>query len=263
MFVPAYRCATQIVRVLDQFRDPAVHNRFAEILVLDNVSPDATAEAALVHAQRLGIRTLRIAQNRENYGLGGSHKSAFAYAEAAGFTHVVVFHGDDQGSIRDLIPILERGDHHRHEACLGSRFMRGARTEGYSRFRLFGNHVFNLIFTIATAYRVRDLGSGLNMFSRSVFTDPSVRMCSDDLRFNVDLLLDLIDKRRSMLFFPISWREKDQVSNVRMMSLAFKTLRIGLEYAFARRAFLTRPYRQSARSRYSFDFLPRSDTPMT
>ena len=43
----------------------------------------------------------------QNYGLGGSHKVAFGYAAAHGYEHLVVLHGDDQGAIVDLLPILD------------------------------------------------------------------------------------------------------------------------------------------------------------
>ena len=55
VFIPAYRCAPQIVRVLQQFSDPDIHRRFAEILVLDNRSPDDTAEVAIGCAESLAL----------------------------------------------------------------------------------------------------------------------------------------------------------------------------------------------------------------
>lgn len=45
-------------------------------------------------------------RNDENYGLGGSHKVAFDYALNNAYDYVVVLHGDDQGSIANLLPYL-------------------------------------------------------------------------------------------------------------------------------------------------------------
>lgn len=252
VFIPAYNCAAQIGRVLAQF-DTVAAGRFAEILVLDNGSKDGTQEAALAAAQSVKACPVTVARNRANYNLGGSHKSAFAYAVAQGCTHVVVLHGDDQGHIRDLMPILDRGEHRRHDACLGARFERGSRLQGYSRFRVFGNHVFNALFSVASLRRIVDLGSGLNIFAKSVFADPSLERYADDLRFNVYLLLGMIDRGMSFEFFPISWREDDQVSNVKIVSQSLKTLQILQEYSLKRAMFRTGEHRAVAHGSYEFD----------
>ncbi len=254
VFIPAYNCAAQIGRVLAQF-DAVPAGRFEEILVLDNGSRDDTQKAALAAAQQVTACPVTVARNQANYNLGGSHKSAFAYAVARGYTHVVVLHGDDQGHIRDLLPILERGEHRRYDACLGARFDRGSQLQGYSRFRIFGNHVFNVLFSIASLRRIVDLGSGLNIFAKSIFADPSLMRYADDLRFNVYLLLGMIDRGMKLEFFPISWREDDQVSNVKIVSQSLKTLQILAEYSIRRTQFRTGEHRAVAHERYGFDVI--------
>jgi glycosyltransferase involved in cell wall biosynthesis len=260
VFIPCYNCAPQIGRVLRQFAGGIAH-RFSEILVLDNGSRDGTIEAAIADVACAGGLTVTVARNRENYNLGGSHKAAFAYAAANGFTHVLILHGDDQGSVADIAPILAAGAHRENDACLGARFAKGARLQGYSAFRIFGNHVFNLLFTLGTRRRVLDLGSGLNIVAASVFTDQAVRLYADDLRFNIFLLLGLFDGRRRVVFFPISWREDDQISNVRMMSQARRTLDILLSYVFQRAHFRGADHRDRSHAEYVFDVVFRSDAP--
>src|SRR5688572_14698870 len=221
--IPCFNCERQIGRVLEQFRQvPRV--MFEEILVLDNRSTDGTVRIATEALEGMGEWRVTVAQNRENFNLGGSHKAAFAYAQARGFTHVIVLHGDDQGRIADVLPLLVDGAHRRHDACLGARFMRGSRIEGYSLLRRVGNRVFNLIFSLVLRRRVADLGSGLNVFRRTVFPPIVAAHLPDDLHFNPYLLVAMIERGMYLTFFPISWREDDQVSNVRMASQALRTL---------------------------------------
>jgi dolichol-phosphate mannosyltransferase len=254
VFVPCYNCEPQIGRVLAQFQDvPAKF--FEEVLVIDNQSRDNTVEAAKSAMHHVVGPRVVLARNEENYGLGGSHKAAFAYAEREGFTHVVVLHGDDQGSIVDVLPLLLAGDHLRTDACLGARFMSSSRLIGYSLLRRVGNHVFNALFSIAVLGPVYDLGSGLNVFAGTVYEGDVLRGFPDDLRFNVYLLLSLYARRLRLRFFPISWRELDQISNVRMLSQGLRTLRAAVEYRLDPRGALAGDHRSVARDRYRFQVL--------
>ena len=253
-FIPAYNCGKQIARVLQQFTGP-IGARFEEVLVLDNGSSDDTVEAAEAASPVVRGPRVVIARNRENYGLGGSHKAVYEYATREGFTHVVTLHGDDQGDVSDLEPVLDSGLHRRVDACMGARFQRGARLEGYSRFRIVGNRVFNVWFSIAARHRVTDMGSGLNLLARSAFTAPIVRRHSDGLHFNPRLLLGMYGDGLQVSFVPISWREDDQVSNVKMASQAASTFRVAWDYLVHRRRFAVEDQRDVVRETYPFDVM--------
>jgi glycosyltransferase involved in cell wall biosynthesis len=258
VFIPAYNCAPQIVRVLAQFKGP-VARRIDEVLVLDNGSKDGTAEAAISNAGEAEVPRVTIGRNQANYNLGGSHKSAYAYAQAQGFTHVITLHGDDQGDINDIEPVLSSGTHHGFDACMGARFTRGSKLKGYSAFRIFGNYAFNLVFSAASRRWVTDMGSGLNLLARSAFSDPAILRLPDDLHFNPYLLLDMYDRGNKVMFFPISWREDDQVSNVKMASQALKTLGAAKRYALDRGGFRDHDYRSVKHERYAFDVIAAFD----
>ena len=252
VFIPCYNCAAQIGRVLAQF-EGEIASYIEEILVLDNGSRDGTVEAAIAAAGKAGVPRVTIARNQANYNLGGSHKSAYAYADREGFSHVITLHGDDQGDIRDVGPVLSSGTHNRPDACMGARFTPGSNLSRYSTFRIIGNYAFNLVFSAAARRWVTDMGSGLNLLARRAFSDRAILRLPDDLHFNPYLLLDMIDRGNEVMFFPISWREDDQVSNVKMASQALKTLGAAERYAFSRRRFRTEDYRSVRHERYAFD----------
>jgi len=256
VFIPTYNCAPQIGRVLAQVRG-AVADQIAEVLVLDNGSGDGTPEAAIAAAASAEAPVVTIARNRANYNLGGSHKSAYAYAEREGFSHVITLHGDDQGNLADILPLLDAGRHRQFDACMGARFAKGSTLTNYSTVRILGNRVFNLAFSLAARRRVTDLGSGLNILARKAFTDRAILRLPDDLHFNPYLLLDMIDRGNEVGFFPISWREEDQVSNVRMASQALKTLGAAARYTFARDRFRGTDYRGVRHADYAFDVIAR------
>lgn len=257
VLIPCYNCAPQVPRVLAQFQSGAAAV-VDTVLVLDNGSRDGTREAAIEAARQLSGLRVMVARNRANVNLGGSHKAAFRYALENGFTHVLVLHGDDQGNVLDLLPALQQGLHRRHDAVLGARFAKGSRLVGYSAFRIFGNRVFNLMFSVVLRRQVLDLGSGLNIFGRRVMSLPALSGYADDLRFNVFLLMDMLRLSLDIRYEPISWREDDQVSNVKMTSQALRTVRILFDAVRSPAAFWRADHRDTAHAEYTFDVLWQS-----
>lgn len=251
VFIPAYRCETQITRVIDQF-DERVQSWIDTVMVVDNRSPDNTLQAAIARGKERLTQCRFIAWvNDSNYGLGGSHKAAFRYAIEQGFDYLVVLHGDDQADIRDLIPELERGAHREVDCLLGARFMGGSRLTGYSWVRTFGNHVYNKLFSLAALRNIQDLGSGLNLYRLAAFRDFYYKPFPDDLTFNYVMLLASFHAGQRVRFFPISWREEDQISNVKLFQQAFKVLGLLGGFFFRRGAFLATEMRTKPFAEYS------------
>lgn len=231
LFLPCYNCETQIPRVLAQL-DEEVMGFVSEVLVINNRSTDGTERVVLDFVKSHPNFPLRLLRNDQNYNLGGSHKVAFAYAIEQGFDYVIVLHSDDQGDIHDMLPVLRDGTYQKHDCCLGARFTKDQRLQGYSGFRIFGNKVYNMIFSIAIGKKVTDLGSGLNLYKVSVLKQNFYQRFPDRLTFPVYMLVAYAHYKFDIYFTPISWRETDQVSNVKMASQARQTLSIALCYMF-------------------------------
>ena len=145
---------------------------------------------------------------------------------ANGFSHVIVLHGDDQGRLDDVAPALARGDHLMDDACLGACFMPGRRSAALRRASR-RNAAFNLS---SQDLRRRRAGPGLGaecVQPRRLRLSAVVRT-SNDLRFNVYLLLGLIYSERSLSFFPISCARRTR-SQRAPVSESTRTLAIAWE----------------------------------
>lgn len=237
VFIPMYNCEAQIGRVLTQF-DPSFADLISQVLVVDNRSTDESVEVCKAALKRLRGFQGVLVQNCENYGLGGSHKVAFEYARKAGFDYVVVLHGDDQADVRDVIPYLRQGAHREVDALLGSRFMRGASRQGYVWYRTWGNRLFNLLFSAVAGRNLLDLGSGLNVYQTRSLGHGDYLGYPNALTFNYYMILGAVARNQRFRFFPHTWREEDQASNVRLMRQGLTMFKILYQFARSRESFL-------------------------
>lgn len=223
--IPAYNCAPQIGRVLDEI-DDATAARVEAIWVIDNGSTDDTVARALDHQEGGRLPGLRVLRNRANVNLGGTHKAAFEHARSAGYTHVVILHGDNQADSREVARLLDVSERSGRTA-LGSRFNRRSRLHGYDTRRILGNKVLNVLYSVAAWHRLEDLGSGLNVFRIADLDRRTYLGFANSLTFNFELILDLVRRRVRFVYVPITWREEDQVTNARNWKV-FRTALVNL-----------------------------------
>lgn len=251
LFIPMYNCEKQITRVLRQLTDE-VCSYLSEVIIINNRSTDngETAVQEYLQDNQIPVK-ISLLRNDDNYGLGGSHKVAFDYAVKNEFDYVIVLHGDDQGDIANILPYLKRKVYEKYDCLLGARFMRGSKLQGYSRFRTFGNHVYDILFSIGCRRKIYDLGSGLNMYHVSILKDKFYLKYKDNLMFNYCMVMGSAFYKQKVRFFPIIWREDDQVSNVRMVNQAITVLKLLGAYMVNKRKFMTAEHRDKVVEEYT------------
>ncbi len=251
LFIPGYNCEKQVVRVLRKVQKSDAMKYINEIVFVNNRSTDDSEKKVLEFKRKTEL-PIRVFRNKDNYNLGGSHKVAFDYAIKNRFDYVIVLHGDDQGDINDIIPVLRSEEYTKHDCMLGARFMKGSRLIGYSKFRTFGNRVYNLLFSLVTFNRIYDLGSGLNIYSTKMLKNKFYSKFPDRLTFNYCMIMAAQYYKHNIAFFPISWREEDQVSNVKMTSQAISVLKMLFAYAFHHR-YIEKELRDKTVKKYDYE----------
>lgn len=239
VFIPMYNCEKQIVRVAEQLAGE-ISQFIGEAIFVNNRSTDS-GEAVII--EKLKSMSLpfpaRVLRNRENYGLGGSHKVAFNYAIENGFDYIIVLHGDDQGSIADFLPILKNREYANYDCILGARFMKDSRLKGYSKLRIWGNYGFNALFSSVVGKKIYDLGSGLNLYKVEPLKSKYYEKFPDTLYFNDCMILAYCYYKQNMRFVPISWREEDQVSNNRIVKFSIALLKMLKNYILRKGKYIT------------------------
>lgn len=237
IFIPTYNCEKQIARVVAKF-DPTMAAFIDEVVIIDNGSQDKTIAVAMDAVQKMPIK-VTILKNDENYNLGGSIKAAFLYAINNNYDYVITLHGDDQADIREMIAAIKEGAHRSSQLLIGARFHPQSRLMGYSLFRRLGNRLLNLLCSIVTHRKIYDLIAGLNCFEVKFLQSKFFLLFPNNLTFDAHLLLYASDKKANINYFPITWREEDQISNAKVVKQAMIILRLFFSYLIKGKVIFT------------------------
>lgn len=259
LFIPMYNCEKQITRVLSQIDERAVE-LISEVIIVNNRSTDNSEKAVLQYLSEHEFDIpVRLFRNDENYSLGGSHKVAFDYAIEHSFDYVIVLHGDDQGNLSDLLPYIEKGSALKYDSFLGSRFERNSSLVGYDKFRIFGNMCFNVGLTCLTQHYISDLGSGLNMYKVSYLENKFYKNFPNSLTFNVYMLFYGIYSKSKFRFFPLEWREEDQISNAKFFKQSMEILKLSIEYLSDKDRLFSGAENEFSRIDYTYKEIKKED----
>ncbi|HEY5813610.1 MAG TPA: glycosyltransferase, partial [Terrimicrobiaceae bacterium] len=154
VIIPTYNEASGINAILDQ---TLMADQALEIVVIDDNSPDKTAEA--VRSHRAFGRRLHLVEREGKLGLGSAYKEGFRWALAQGFNTCIQIDADlshDPADIPRLLDALESGA----DAAIGSRYAGGVRVLNWPQDRLFLSVGASKFVRTLTGLPLTDVTSG-------------------------------------------------------------------------------------------------------
>jgi dolichol-phosphate mannosyltransferase len=179
--IPTFNERDNLGELLDGIR---THVPAAQVLVVDDGSPDGTAAlAAEIGARRGGVEVL---QRGRRLGLGSAYREGFRLGLARGYRRLVSMDGDLSHDPRYLPALLAATDE--ADLGVGSRYLRGVSVVNWSLKRLALSVLANGYARRVTGLPLRDCTSGFLCFRREVLEGIGV----ERLRFNgYSLLVEL------------------------------------------------------------------------
>jgi dolichol-phosphate mannosyltransferase len=165
VIVPTYDEVENIGELLTAIRSSAPD---ADVLVVDDSSPDGTAEVAEKVAAEVGrIEVLRRAVKD---GLGNAYRAAFARVLAEGYEVIVTLDADfshDPAVIPVLLDLVEDGT----DLAVGSRYVPGGATPNWPAYRLALSRYGNRYAGWMLGLRLRDATSGFRAYRAELLSD--------------------------------------------------------------------------------------------
>jgi len=158
--LPTYNEAENILIVLGLVREHVPH---AEVLVVDDGSPDGTADLAEQWAvdHDGGVSVLR---RSEKSGLGSAYRAGFGWGLEHGFEILIEMDSDlqhDPAMLPALIHAIEDGA----DLCIGSRYAPGGSVPGWKWSRRLISQGGNIYAAMVLGMHVRDSTAGFRAYA--------------------------------------------------------------------------------------------------
>jgi dolichol-phosphate mannosyltransferase len=157
--IPTYNEASNILALVERVHDAAPE---AEILVIDDASPDGTGD--LVRGRILKDARLELMARPAKLGLGTAYMAGFAYGLQHGYDRVLTMDSDfshPPDRIPALIKAVEDGAH----LSVGSRYVAGGAIEGWAVNRRILSATANFVARQLLRLRTHDCTGGFRCYS--------------------------------------------------------------------------------------------------
>ncbi len=156
----------------------------ADVLVVDDASPDGTGElATALAATEPRVRVLHRAGKQ---GLGTAYVAGFRYGLVNGYEHIIEMDADFSHRPEDLPRLIEAASH--ADVVVGSRNVPGGRTENWSSIRKVISKGGSLYARLLLGLPVRDCTSGFKCFHRAALEALDLeRLRSNGYAFQVEV----------------------------------------------------------------------------
>jgi len=157
----------------------------ADILVVDDNSPDGTADIAERVAKELG--NIEVLRRPAKKGLGNAYRAGFGIGIDRGYDYICQMDADlshDPAQLPRLIAATEQAD-----VVIGSRYVPGGAVVNWPRRRRMLSRFANMYIRVVTRLNTRDCTSGYRCWRRDVLASlPLDRFRSDGYSFLVEML---------------------------------------------------------------------------
>jgi glycosyltransferase involved in cell wall biosynthesis len=203
--LPTYNEAANIDDVLRQVRAtlPA-----ADVLVVDDGSPDGTADLADALGAELGrVEVLRRPGKR---GLGDAYRTGFQWGLAAGYEVLVEMDADlshDPGMLSALVGAIDLGA----DLTIGSRYVPGGSTPDWRRRRRFLSTWGNIYAAMLLGLGINDATSGFRAYRATILREidlPSVR--ADGYGFQIEMAYRVVKAGGRVIEVPIRFLDRER-----------------------------------------------------
>lgn len=202
--IPTYNERGNVERLLPELlaSDPAI-----EVLVVDDQSPDGTADAVEELGRKLG--RIHVLRRGPKQGIGPAYLAGFKRALELGAEYIVQMDADFSHPISSLPDLFDNAKRE-YDVVLGSRYMDGITVVRWPIERLLLSYFGNAYVRILTGLPVRDTTGGFKCWRRSALAAIDLdQVRSNGYSFQIEMTYRAWCKRLRILEVPIIFMDRE------------------------------------------------------
>jgi dolichol-phosphate mannosyltransferase len=227
--LPTYNESLNIDRMLKVLRSTVPE---AQILVVDDGSPDGTAEMALSVNRELGA--IEVLCRTGKQGLGSAYRAGFAWGLERGFDAFVEIDCDFSHDPAELPIMLELAES--SEVVIGSRYVPGGSIPSWSMSRLLLSRGGNKYSSWMLGLKVADATAGYRVYRKSALEKIDYgTVKSDGYGFQVEMTYRARRGGASIVEHPIAFRDRVDGESKMSSSIVLEALAMVTRWGLARR----------------------------
>jgi dolichol-phosphate mannosyltransferase len=178
----------------------------ANVLVVDDGSPDGTAKKAIELAEELG--NVDVLQRSQKSGLGGAYRAGFTWGLERGFDHFVEIDCDFSHDPAALPTLLEAAES--YDVVIGSRYVKGGHIPQWTFLRRFISRGGNQYASIMLGLKVADSTAGYRVYSREALEKIEyATVNANGYGFQIEMTYRARRAGASIIEVPISFTDRE------------------------------------------------------
>jgi dolichol-phosphate mannosyltransferase len=218
--LPTYNEAENIVEVLDRVREAVPE---ADVLVVDDGSPDGTADLAEAWGSEHGggVSVLRRASKS---GLGSAYRAGFAQGLALGYDALIEMDSDlqhDPAALPALISAVDSGA----DLAIGSRYVPGGTIPDWPKHREYLSRGGNRYAALLLGLQVRDATAGFRCYAAPMLSRIDLdTIAADGYGFQIEMAYAVARRGGRIVEVPISFTDRVRGTSKMSGKIVFEAL---------------------------------------
>jgi dolichol-phosphate mannosyltransferase len=205
LVLPTYQEGENIVEVLDRVR---LASPDARVLVVDDASPDGTADLAERRGEVVG--GVDVLRRPGKDGLGSAYREGFAWGLEHGFDVILEMDADlshDPAAIPSLLAVIEHGA----DLAIGSRYVPGGSIPAWAWHRRLLSRWGNRYAAGVLGLAVNDSTAGFRAFRATMLRQiPLQRIRADGYGFQIEMTYEVVRRGGKVVEVPIAFTERER-----------------------------------------------------
>jgi dolichol-phosphate mannosyltransferase len=217
VIIPTYNEKENIGRMIDVLENeifPKIKSNQMEILVVDDKSPDGTAQIVKEKMEKFKNITLDLGDKQ---GLGAAYKRGMKYAMGKMEADAVIeFDADFQHDPKHIIDLVEKFNEG-YDHVIGSRFVKGGSIpQEWSFYRKFltvvGSSLFSrIVLFFPKINKVKDVSTGLKLTKvKGVLDKVDFSKIANDFVYKTQILFQIVNMGAKIVEVPLQFKLREK-----------------------------------------------------